>query len=303
MSAAIVVPAMTAAEARACVARINAHVAGVRAELWRLEQAEGWRALGYDSMQTCMAAEFAQGQAALYRQLQAARIEARVSSVLEIGAIPARQLIPLDRLPEEERADAWAEAVATAPSGKLTGAHVAAVVGLRRPGASTTPPEDRDFWRTPPARFAELAGRFGPFALDAAAEAHTALCPAWFGPGSPWGEDALAACWRLPGDAAPTRVFCNPPYSRGNVERFARKAHAEALAGHARSTLLINVVTDQPWFHELAWDNDRGESRPGVRVRHFIGRVRFLRPNGQPAGSPEQPSMAVTFLAPGEVLP
>src|SRR4051794_21072052 len=107
---AVLVPTMTAEEARACVVRIRTHLAGARAELLRLHEAEGWRALGYDSWRACVVAEFAQGQAALYRELQAARIEARVSSALELGSIPARHLIPLDRLPEEEQAEAWAEA-------------------------------------------------------------------------------------------------------------------------------------------------------------------------------------------------
>jgi hypothetical protein len=72
---------------------------------------------------------------------------------------------------------------------------------------TTTPSEEKDLWRTPPALFAELCARYGPFALDAAADAGNRLCPAWLGPGSPLGEDALAASWRLPGDALPTRVY------------------------------------------------------------------------------------------------
>src|SRR5437868_5821701 len=119
MLAAIVVPTMTTQEARSCVARILAHINGARAELLRLEQAEGWRALGYDSLRSCLVAEFGQSMSGLYRQLQAARIEARVSSALELGSIPARHLIPLDRLPEGQQPAAWAEIVATAPTGKV----------------------------------------------------------------------------------------------------------------------------------------------------------------------------------------
>lgn len=44
-----------------------------------------------------------------------------------------RQVRPLTRLPADERADAWKEAVDTAPNGKVTGAHVEEVVDRRQP--------------------------------------------------------------------------------------------------------------------------------------------------------------------------
>src|SRR3569623_2136661 len=131
---------------------------------------------------------------------------------------------------------------------------------------TTTPDGDKDRWRTPPALFAELCAWYGPFALDAAADASNHLCPAWRGPGSSLGKDALAASWQLPGDLAPTQVFCNPPYSRGMVDKFTRRAHEEGWLGHARATLLVPTFTDQPWWRELIWDNDLELPRPGVVV-------------------------------------
>lgn len=160
---------------------------------------------------------------------------------------------------------------------------------------STTPPDERNRWRTPPSRFAELVARYGPFALDAAADATNHLCPAWFGPGSAWAEDALAACWRLANDDYPTRVFVNPPYARGTIERFAYKAAEEARLGHARTTMLVLAGIEQPWFHELVWANDPGVLRPGVGLYLFRGRVRYLRADGSPGNSPSFPSVAVTF--------
>src|SRR3954447_15966509 len=69
---AVLVPPMTAEEARACVARFNAYIAGARAELLRLYEAAGWCVLGYDSWRACVVAEVAQGQAALYRERERA---------------------------------------------------------------------------------------------------------------------------------------------------------------------------------------------------------------------------------------
>jgi phage N-6-adenine-methyltransferase len=63
-------------------------------------------------------------------------------------------------------------------------------------------------WRTPKALFDRLHQEFR-FDLDAAADAASALCPRWLGPGSPINEDGLDGAW--PSSSA---VFLNPPYSR-----------------------------------------------------------------------------------------
>lgn len=50
------------------------------------------------------------------------------------------------------------------------------------------------------------------FALDLAAEAPTAVAPTWYGPGSPFQADALAAeDWEAPGGGP---RWVNPPYGR-----------------------------------------------------------------------------------------
>ena len=157
---------------------------------------------------------------------------------------------------------------------------------------STTPTEDKDCWRTPPQVFAALNARYGPFTLDVAADARNHLCARWYGPGG-LAEDALAVSWQQAG--GPVRAWCNPSYSRGMIDRFMRKAVDEAGRGHARTTFLVPANTDLPWWHELVWDNERHRFRPGIEVEFFRRRVRFLRPDGTLAGSPNFPSVAVTF--------
>ena len=157
---------------------------------------------------------------------------------------------------------------------------------------TTTPPDEKDHWRTPPGLFTDLSARYGPFTLDVAADARNHLCDHWYGPGG-LAEDALAVSWRHPDGTV--RAWCNPPYSRGMIDRFMRKAAAEARLGHARTTFLVPACTDLPWWHDLVWDNERHRFRPGVEVEFFRRRVRFLRPDGRPAGSPNFPSVAVTF--------
>src|SRR4029453_5834070 len=87
---------------------------------------------------------------------------------------------------------------------------------------TTTPDDEKDVWRTPASLFARAARRYGPFVLDAAAEAHNALCARWLVPGSPPAEDALTGPWGEGG----ARVWCNPPYSLAGL--FVAKAEAEA---------------------------------------------------------------------------
>ena len=89
-----VVSLMTADEARASVAQINSHMNSARALLLDLYERRGWAALGYQSWRECVTAEFEQSQAYLYRQLQAAEIERRISPIGEIGVVPDQSYAP-----------------------------------------------------------------------------------------------------------------------------------------------------------------------------------------------------------------
>ncbi len=123
---------MNATEARQCVAAINAHMVGARALLLDLYERKGWAALGYANWRDCVVAEFAQSQAYLYRQLEAAQIEREISPIGEIGVIPESHLRPLGRLETEQRLEAWQHATETAPNGKVTAAHVEKIVNTIR---------------------------------------------------------------------------------------------------------------------------------------------------------------------------
>ncbi len=63
-------------------------------------------------------------------------------------------------------------------------------------------------WETPPAVFSKLNEEFN-FEIDLCADPDRALCPIYFGPGSPYHIDALEAPWPMFGK---TVAFCNPPY-------------------------------------------------------------------------------------------
>jgi site-specific DNA-methyltransferase (adenine-specific) len=93
-------------------------------------------------------------------------------------------------------------------------------------------------------------------------------------------DNALEQDWGDPGDT----VWCNPPYSRGNVEAFARKADAESTRG-VTTVMLVPARVEQPWFHDLVLSNPHNE------VRFIKGRVKY---NGGKT-SARFPSMLVIF--------
>jgi hypothetical protein len=139
---------MTDKEARECVVKINTSMTNIRSLVLELYEREGWSAMGYASWRDCVTAEFQSTQQYLYYQLEAAQTERNISTMVEIGKIPERQLRPLTKLrdnPEKQR-EAWQQAVDTAPDGKVTAAHVASVVkGMtEKPNPAPKPQEPSD---------------------------------------------------------------------------------------------------------------------------------------------------------------
>ena len=91
-------------------------------------------------------------------------------------------------------------------------------------GGSTTPPEHRDSWQTPPEIFAALNRDFR-FVADVAASAHNHLLPVYFTEK----DDALAQDWA--GHLPIGFVWCNPPYSE--ITPLFRKPPKNATRGPA----------------------------------------------------------------------
>lgn len=84
------------------------------------------------------------------------------------------------------------------------------------------------------------------------------------------------------------RVFINPPYGRGLLEPFIRKA-AERSA--EVTVALVPVRTEQPWFHQYVWDERTHTPRTGVEIRFMDKRLKF---GGLDQGA-AFPSMLVVF--------
>jgi len=97
-------------------------------------------------------------------------------------------------------------------------------------------------WGTPQWLFDFLREDF-KFNLDAAANEQNAKCKRWFGPGSPYAEDAMGQSWR-------NSVYLNPPYK--NMDRWMHKAYQEADKGSS-VVCLVAARVDTKWF-QIVWD-------------------------------------------------
>lgn len=141
---------------------------------------------------------------------------------------------------------------------------------MTAPAAAISAPDRTDDWATPAWLFDAVKRDFGRFNLDAAASQATAKVSAWFGGGASLAADGLAAEWF-------GTVWCNPPYRRGEIERWIAKGIDEVAAGRAeRCVFLIPANTDTAWWHDLVWPH-------AAEVRMLRGRVSFDGPkNGKP---------------------
>ncbi len=144
-----------------------------------------------------------------------------------------------------------------------------------KPGNGTTE------WRTPPELFYALDRRYD-FDYDPCASHGSALCAAYSTPGGTYvrsagrpqplllsSDDGLHN--RRWDDA---RVFMNPPYARGEIERWVEKAYRERNAAQI-IVALLPAATDTRWFQTYIL--------PHCHIDWLPQRVRFVHPD-EPCG-------------------
>ena len=131
-------------------------------------------------------------------------------------------------------------------------------------------------WRTPPELFARLNRRF-QFDYDAFASHDNALCELYStvdgtfyraaDPVMYYGhetEDGLTFSWQ------DRRVFMNPPYTRGLIEKCVEKAYNERNDA-AIIVALIPAATETRWFQQYIL--------PHCHIDWLPKRVVFIHPN------------------------
>jgi site-specific DNA-methyltransferase (adenine-specific) len=124
-------------------------------------------------------------------------------------------------------------------------------------------------WRTPEDLRLALDAEFR-FTLDA--------CPLGGANTCILEQDGLARSW------TGKRVFCNPPYRRGEIARWLAKAREAEVAVY-----LLPSRTGTPWFHDYALKADE--------IRFIRGRLRF---SGATVSAPFDSLILVFGVAPRE---
>lgn len=124
-----------------------------------------------------------------------------------------------------------------------------------------------DIWATPQDLFDRLNEEFH-FTLDVCALPENAKCERYYTPE----QDGL----RQPWDGV---VWCNPPYSKGNIPKWLEKATKEKCT----VVMLLPVSTDTGWFHDYIYGK--------AEIRFIRGKVKF----GGAKWTARFPSMVVVF--------
>ena len=125
-------------------------------------------------------------------------------------------------------------------------------------------------WETPQDFFDELNSEFH-FTLDACANHNNHKCEKYYTEK----EDGLSQDWKN------EVVFCNPPYSVKEQNRWVKKCYEESR--HATVVMLIPARTDTDRFHRYIL--------PYAEIRFIKGRLRFT---GAKDNAPF-PNMVVVF--------
>lgn len=116
---------------------------------------------------------------------------------------------------------------------------------------------NKDLWETPPHIYAPLHREFR-FTLDPCCTKETAKCEFFYTPE----DDGLSKSWEG------HTCFVNPPYSRGNIDKWVEMCRNEGNKLFTRVVALLPVSTSADWFHKFIIDQ--------AEVRFIDKRVRFV---------------------------
>ena len=140
---------------------------------------------------------------------------------------------------------------------------------------------NKDEWRTPKDIFDKLDEEFN-FTVDVAADMSNHLCPYYFSDKIPpsafdidWAETYYGTAGKQGKECA---FWMNPPYSRGNGERFCKKAYEESQRG-CIVVGLLKCDTSTKYYHDYVMK--------AHEIRVLPRRVKFMASDtGETVGSP-----------------
>lgn len=218
-----------------------------------------------------------------YQFMDAAKVIKELESCTIVQLLPATesQARPLTRLEPAEQVRAWELVIATAPEGKITAAHIQAVVDEvkdNKPHVSFN--SGNNEWYTP-TEYIEAARRvMGGIDLDPASSdiANKTVKADVYLTAQ---DDGLIYSWN-------GRVWMNPPYSGELIGKFSAKLVEHYKAGDiSEAIVLVNNATETAWY--------QGMMREAEAICFIKGRIRFIDMQGTPSGAPLQGQTLLYF--------
>lgn len=299
-------------ELEGVVARGLATFVDVGNALAAIRDARLYRA-AHGTFEEYLQARWGMARRTAYQMIDAATVVENVRNCAQIAPANESQARPLARLEPDEQRAAWGRVVETAPDGKVTAAHVQAVVDemttpepdddgeaewqfnreqileANRQGAMIQVPkrppqlhvaDDSYEWYTPTEYIEAARAVMGGIDLDPASceVANGVVQAAEYYDAQ---ADGLHQVWR-------GNVWLNPPYNMPWIENFVDKALAAYRSGACpQAIILTNNSTDTGWFHKLM------SAGPFCLTR---GRIRFWGESGDVLATRQ--GQAIFYLGP-----
>ena len=238
-------------------------LAEIRAEkLYRLKHA---------TFEHYLAERWALSRSRGYELMTAAGVATRLVGAPNIDTISVDAALQLAGVGEDMQARVWEAALAQSNNGRPTADDIRTLLGKQRRDGKNKSPGQQDL-RTPRWLFERLTSLFGPFALDAYAESHNALCEKYF----TRAEDANWQPWL-------DVTFANPEFA--SMATATRKAVEESERG-VQTCMLGPVGCTQDWYHRWA-----------IRGTVWVpdARINYDKPDGTPTHSADRDSIVMTF--------
>lgn len=183
-----------------------------------------------------------------YRLMDAASAVENVSRGTQNMPLPTseRQVRPLTQLEPTQQRETWARVVETAPEGKVTAAHVQAVVDeiahpvIQESKMGVHFSSETDEWYTPPEIISRVQILF-PIDLDPCSNPNKSV-PALRH--FTKGDNGLSRVWG-------GRVYMNPPYGREIVDWVMKLCEEHEVGNVSEAIALVPARTDTEWFGQF----------------------------------------------------